>query len=61
MFDSHRLHLLHKLLAEDPVAVAHQIARGTVPGKGFPELVRGLLGGGVGRDADVEDAPTVVR
>ena len=60
LFDSHRFHLLHKLLAEDPIAIAEEIAGRRVPGKRFPELVRGPCGGRMGGDREMQNAPPVV-
>jgi hypothetical protein len=39
LLDSHGFHLLHKLRAEDAIPIPQQIPRGTVPGKGFAQLV----------------------
>src|SRR4051794_36092546 len=61
LFDSHGLDLLHKLLAEDPVPVAQQIAGCGLPGKGFPQLVRGPLGGRMSRDRKMQDATSMMR
>src|SRR3954470_1557449 len=60
LFDSHRFPLLHKLWAENPVAIPQQIPRGAVPGKGFSQLVCRPFGGGMGRDSEVENTPPVV-
>src|SRR5436853_5322004 len=39
LFDSHGLYLADKLLTEDPIAVAQQIAWRTLPGKSVPKLL----------------------
>ena len=38
--DSHRFYFSRKLIAEDPVAVAKQVPRDLLKGKGLPELLR---------------------
>src|SRR4051794_29648728 len=60
LFDSHGLDLLHKLRAEDPIPIPQQVTRSAVPGKRFPQLVRRPFGRRVGRDAKMQNAPTVV-
>src|SRR4051812_2475588 len=44
LLDSHRLHLLDEVMAEDPVAISQQVTRSAVPRKRFPELMSGPLG-----------------
>jgi hypothetical protein len=54
------LDLLHKRVAEDAITVAPQITRGAVSRKGLLQLLCGPLGRGMGRDAEVQNAPPVV-
>jgi hypothetical protein len=44
--DSHGFHILRKLTAEDPFAVAKRITRNLVKGKDLPELLRSPLAAG---------------
>ena len=60
LFDAHGFHLLNKVLAKDPIAVAQQITRRTVPRKGVTKLLNRPLGCGMSGDAKLEDAPTVM-
>src|SRR5215472_4864261 len=41
LFDAHRLHLLHEVRTEDPIAVAQHIARRRLPGEGLTQLLDG--------------------
>jgi hypothetical protein len=59
--DSHAVHSTRELDAVDPVAVAREISRGSVPGEGFHKLLSGPLGGGGVSDVHVDDASAVVR
>src|SRR5215471_14620498 len=61
LFDAHRPHLLHELLAKDPIAIAQQVARRGVPRKGFSHLLRRPFRRGMCGDCKVQDAPPLVR
>ena len=39
--DSRRLHLCNEITSEDAVSITQQISRSRVPGKYFPQLLRG--------------------
>src|SRR6516162_5447546 len=41
LFDAHRLHLLHEVRPQNPIAVAQQIARRGLPGEGLTQLLYG--------------------
>jgi len=58
--DAHVAHLVSKFTAEDGVAVAEQVARESVEGKGLPQLLSRPLGGRVGSHIEVEDATPVM-
>src|SRR5437879_2382517 len=58
--DAHVLHLLSELIAEDGIAVAQQITRELVKGKGFPQLLSGPLGGRVGGHIEMKNTTTVM-
>ncbi len=60
LFDPHGFDLIHENFPEDPVAIAQQIAERGVPEKGFPELLRGPLCGGMGGHGEVENPAAVV-
>jgi hypothetical protein len=60
LFNPHRLYLFYEFGTKNPIPISQEIARRAVPGKGFSQLVSGPLGRGMGRDAEVEDAPAVV-
>src|SRR5215831_6175098 len=60
-FDPHGLHLLDKLLPEDPVPIAQQIAGRRIPRKGFANLLRRPLRRGMCRYAEMDDASALVR
>ena len=51
LFDTHRLHLLHEVRPEDPIAIAQQIAWCRLPGEGFAQLLNGPLRSRVSGDA----------
>src|SRR5258708_29382343 len=61
LFDAHRLHLLHKVRSEDPIAIAQQIARRGLPGKGLPQLLSSPFCGRMSGDAKMQNAPTSMR
>ena len=46
--DAHVSHLFSELIAEDSIAVARQVTRELVKGKGLPQLPSRPLCGGVG-------------
>ncbi len=46
--DAHVSHLFSELIAEDSIAVAQQVTRELVKGKGLPQLLSRPLCGGVG-------------
>ena len=60
LLDPLRFHLVYELLAEDLVAVAEQVARCSVPGERFPQLLRCPLGSRMLCHPEVDNAPTVV-
>src|SRR5215468_6783825 len=61
LFDAHRLHLLHKVCAEDPIAIAQQIARRSLPRESLSQLLGSPLSRRMSGDAKVQNAPPVVR
>src|SRR6516164_8642566 len=58
--DAHVSHLFSKVIAEDSIAVAQQVTRELVEGKGLPQLLSRPLGGGVGRHIEVNNATSVM-
>ena len=59
--DPHAFHSARELDAVDPVAVAQEVSRGSLPGERLHELLgRPLGGGGVG-DVEVDDASPIMR
>src|SRR6266481_7082714 len=60
LFDTHRLHLLHEVRPEDPIAIAQQIAWRGLPWEGLAQLLSGPLCGRVSCDAKMQNAPSVV-
>jgi hypothetical protein len=60
LFDAHCFHLLNKFIGKDPISVAQQITRRTVPGKRIAQLLYSPLRCGMSGDAKLENAPTVV-
>src|SRR5215472_3301899 len=61
LFDTHRLHQLHKVRSEDPIAIAQQIAWRSFPREGLPQLLSSPLGGRMSSDTKMQNAPTVMR
>ena len=61
LFDPHRLDLTDKLLTEDPIAVAQQIAWRTLPRKSVPKLLHRPLNCQMSGDANLENAPAIMR
>src|SRR5260370_33584842 len=61
LFDSHRLYLADKLLTEDPIAIAQQIAWRTLPRKSVPKLLHRPLRCRMIGDAKLENAPAIMR
>src|SRR5262249_42579511 len=61
LFDTHRLHLLHKVRPEDPIAIAQQIAWRSFPREGFPQLLSSPLCGRMSSDTKMQNAPTIMR
>jgi len=61
LFDAHRLHLLHEVRPEDPVAIAQQIARRGLPRESLAQLLSSTLRGRMSGDAEMQNAPPVVR
>src|SRR5215468_5752866 len=61
LLDTHRLHLLHKVRPEDPIAIAQQIARRSFPREGLPQLLSSPLCGRMSGDAKMQNAPTIMR
>lgn len=59
LVDPHGFDLVHEIFPEDPVAIAQQIAGRGVPGKGFPELLRGPLRSGTSGHGKVENPAAV--
>src|SRR5215471_3756075 len=60
LFDAHRLHLLHEVRPEDPIAIAQQIARRGLPRKGLPQLLSSPFCSRMSGDAKMQNAPTVM-
>src|SRR5664279_4369604 len=58
--DAHVSHLSLELIAEDSIAVAEQVARQSVEGKCFPQLLSRPLCGWVGGHIEVHNATTVM-
>src|SRR5271165_4142796 len=58
--DAHVSHLFSELIAEDSIAVAQQVARQLVKGKGLPQLLPRPLCGGVGGHIAVKNATPVM-
>jgi len=58
--DAHVSHLFAELIAEDSIAVAQQVTRQLVKGKGLPQLLSRPLCGGVGDHIEVENATPVM-
>jgi hypothetical protein len=58
--DAHVSHLSSEVIAEDGIAVAQQVARELVKGKGLPQLLPRPLRGRVGRHIEVQDATSVM-
>ena len=58
--DAHVSHLLSEVRAEDSIAVAQQVARQLVEGKGIPQLLPRPLRGRVRGHVAVENAPSVM-
>ena len=60
--DPHGFDLSHDIFPEDPVAIAKRKAGLGVPGKGFPELLCGLLhgGGGMPGHGEVKNSAAVL-
>ncbi len=57
--DAHVSHLFSEVIAEDRIAVAQQITRELIEGKGFPQLLSRPLRGRVGGHIEVKN-PTPV-
>ena len=55
--DAHVSHLFSEVMAEDGVAIAQQVARELVEGKGLPQLLSRPLCGRVRSHIEVENAP----
>src|SRR5215831_1556837 len=60
-FDPHGLHLLDKLLPEDPVPIAQQIAGRRIPRKGLSHLLRRPLRRGMCCYAEMDNASALVN
>ncbi len=58
--DAHIAHLFPEFIAEDGIAVAEQVARELVEGKGLPQLLSGPLRGRVGSHITVDNAAPVM-
>src|SRR5271165_5919328 len=58
--DVHVSHLSSEVLAEDSIAVAEQVARQLVKGKGLPQLLSRPRCGGGGGHVEEQDATPVV-
>ena len=58
--DAHVSHLLSELIAKDSIAVAQQVARELVKGKGLPQLLSRPLRGRVGGHVEVQNATPVM-
>ncbi len=60
-FDSHAFNSVTEVVAIEPIAVTQQVARRCVPGKGLDHRLSCPESGGVRRDIEMHDTPTVVR
>ena len=60
LFDAHVLDAATERLAVDRVPIAQEEARGFLIGEGLDDLLRRPLGGGIYRDVEVDNAPTIV-
>ena len=58
---AHGLHLVDEVLAKDLVAIAQQIPRGCIPGKGFAHLLRSPLRRRMSCDCEMHDSSALVR
>jgi hypothetical protein len=58
--NAHAAHLFSEVIAKDRIAVAQQVARELVKGKGLPQLLSRPLRGRVGGDIEVQDATPVM-
>ncbi len=58
--DTHRLDPLTEVLSIDSVPISDQIARSRVPRESLNDLLRGPLRAGVGRDIEMDMAPTMM-
>src|SRR5271167_2413316 len=58
--DAHVSHLFSELKAEDSIAVAQQVTRELVKGKGLPQLLSCPLGSRVGGHIEVQNATPVM-
>src|SRR4051794_20702495 len=56
VFDAHRLHLLHKVRPEDPIAIAQQIARRGLPRESLAQLLSGPFRGRMSGDTEMQNA-----
>lgn len=61
LLNSHRLHPFHELMAEDPIPITKQIAWSAVPWECLAELLSCPFCSRMGRDCEVDNAPTVMR
>ena len=59
--DPHALHAVLECMAVDPVAIAKEIRRCAVIGKGLYDLLGGPVGGGVLGHVEVDDASAMVN
>jgi hypothetical protein len=57
VLDTDRLHLLHEVRPEDPIAIAQQIAWRRLPEEGFAQLLGSPLRGRTSSDAQMQNAP----
>jgi hypothetical protein len=60
LFNTHRLHLLYKFVAEDLISVPQQIAWCAVPGECLSQLLSGPFRRRMGRDGEVDNAPPLM-
>src|ERR1700730_13421009 len=58
--DAHALHLFSEVIAEDSIAVAQQVARELVKGKGLPQLLSRPLRCRVAGHVEVQNATPVM-
>ena len=58
--DAHVSHLFSEVIAEDRIAVAQQVTRELVKGKGLPQLLSRPLRGRVGGHIEVQNATPVM-